>query len=228
MLHLPTERLAALADDEPSAAEAEHLASCAACTRERSAHASIVQMAAGERARLAPPLTQWHAVAAQLRAEKIIVSPRAVRAPLATRWWMRAAAAVMLVAGGIAVGRVSAGEPVVPWGSAVAAGESLDVPASFATRDDALDALYRADSAYQQALQYLAELDAANLPQRPAALRERLAALDEVASTTVRALNETPYDPVLNSYYLSTLGAREVTLRQLDAALPEGARLTSF
>jgi len=33
---------------------------------------------------------------------------------------------------------------------------------------------------------------------------------------------------VLNQYYLSTLGAREVTLRQLGSVLPPGTRLTRF
>ena len=232
MLHLPTERLAALADDEPTALEAEHLASCETCTRERAAHATIIQIAAAEHVRLAPPLTQWSALATQLRAEKLIRTAHSVRAPLGTGWWVRAAAAVMLVAGGIAVGRVSAGEPVLPWGggsAGVAGGsESADAQPDFASREEAEAVLVHAEESYQQALRYLAELDARQLPQREDALRERLAALHEVASTTGRALNEVPYDPVLNSYYLSTLGAREATLRQLNAVLPEGARLTSF
>ena len=229
MLHLPTERLAALADGEPTALEAEHLASCEACTRERAAHAVVIQMAAGEHARLAPPLTQWNGIAARLRAEKLVKVPQHARAPLATRAWMRAAAAVVLVAGGIAIGRVSAGVPALPWGgSTVAGGEAVDTPVQFASRDEAVQVLMHAEASYQQALQYIAELDASQMPQRDDAYRGRLAALEEIASTTVRALNVAPYDPVLNSYYLSTLGAREATLRQLDAALPEGARLTSF
>ena len=229
MLHLSTERLAALADDEPTAVEAEHLASCVVCTRERAAHASIIQMAAGERARLAPPLTQWSRIAAGLREEKLIRSPSPVHVPLATRWWVRAAAAVLLVAGGIAIGRVSAGEAPVPWpGASIAGGQAGAAVPEFNSREDAVAVLVQAEASYQEALRYIAELDAAQLPQREDALRERLAALHEVASTTVRALNEVPYDPVLNSYYLSTLGAREATLRQLDAVLPEGARLTSF
>ena len=229
MLHLPTERLAALADGEPTALEAEHLASCEFCTRERTAHASVIRMAAGDRARLAPPLTQWNSIAAELRAEKLIRAPRRVHAPIASRPWMRAAAAVVLVAGGIALGRISAGEPPLPWGSsAVAGGEAFDLPTAFASREEAVQVLVSAEESYQQALRYLADIDASQMPQRDDTYRGRLAALEEIASTTARALNEAPYDPVLNSYYLSTLGAREATLRQLDAVLPEGARLTSF
>ena len=229
MLHLPIERLAALADDEPTALEAEHLASCVACTRERAAHATIIQMAAGERARLAPPLTQWNRIAAELREENLLRAPSPEHVPVAGRWWMRAAAAIVLVAGGIAIGRVSAGETPVPWpGAGMAGGQAGESVPELTSREEAEAVLVQAEASYQEALRFLAELDASQLPQREDALRERLAALHEVASTTVRALNEVPYDPVLNSYYLSTLGAREATLRQLDAVLPEGARLTSF
>jgi hypothetical protein len=231
MLHLPTERLAALADDEPTALEAEHLAACAECTRERAAHAALVRLALDERARIEPPLTEWPALAAHLRAEKVIASRPARRAlPLRALW--RAAAALLLMAGGVAVGRVSAGEPPLPWRSAspspVAGGGTEDVSAMFASRVEAEEALQRAEASYQRALEYLVELDASTLPQRDDADRVRLAALDQIARTTARALDEVPYDPVLNSYYLSTLSAREVTLRQLGAALPEGVRLTSY
>src|SRR5687768_18037300 len=45
MLHLSPERLAALADDEPLAAEASHLASCARCSAERAAHRRLLTLA---------------------------------------------------------------------------------------------------------------------------------------------------------------------------------------
>lgn len=92
MSHLPAERLAALADAaalEPTtprdaapavggpfapitAEEAEHLAACAECARERAAHRALLALAADERARLAPPLTSWGAIAAQLRDEGLL------------------------------------------------------------------------------------------------------------------------------------------------------------
>ena len=58
--------------------------------------------------------------------------------------------------------------------------------------------------------------------------RTRLAALDEMAETSRQALSVRPTDPVLNQYYLSTLGAREVTLRQLGSVLTPGTRLSRF
>jgi hypothetical protein len=65
-------------------------------------------------------------------------------------------------------------------------------------------------------------------PGSPAAIRRRLAALDEVGATVRQALTESPADPVINGYYLTTLGQREATLRQLNASLPVGVRLNSF
>ena len=53
-------------------------------------------------------------------------------------------------------------------------------------------------------------------------------ALDRMAETSRQALSVAPADPVLNQYYLSTLGAREVTLRQLGSVLPPGTRLSRF
>src|SRR5437762_14003935 len=67
MLHLPTERLAALADEEPSSVEAEHLAVCARCVAERAVYRRLLAEADAERHRLAPPLTTWEGVSAGLR-----------------------------------------------------------------------------------------------------------------------------------------------------------------
>ena len=70
MSHLSSERLAELADGEPTVAEAEHLAACAICAAERSAHRRLLSMALDERDRIAPPLTEWSTLAAwaELRA----------------------------------------------------------------------------------------------------------------------------------------------------------------
>ena len=38
MLHLSTDRLAALGDEQPTSAEAAHLATCEVCARERAAY----------------------------------------------------------------------------------------------------------------------------------------------------------------------------------------------
>src|SRR5437870_13791935 len=66
MLHLPTERLAALSDEPPSQEEAAHLATCEVCARERRAYDTLVVMASAERESFGLPLTRWDAIAAAL------------------------------------------------------------------------------------------------------------------------------------------------------------------
>ena len=59
-------------------------------------------------------------------------------------------------------------------------------------------------------------------------MRTRLAALDRARDVMGEALNEAPYDPVINGYYLTTLGQREATIRQLNTVLPASMRMTSY
>ncbi len=59
-------------------------------------------------------------------------------------------------------------------------------------------------------------------------MRARLSALDRVSRITREALNDAPYDPVINDFYLNAFGQREVTLRQLNTVLPQDVRLRSF
>jgi hypothetical protein len=42
------------------------------------------------------------------------------------------------------------------------------------------------------------------------------------------ALNAAPYDPVINGYYLNTIGQREATIRRLNTVLPANMRMTSY
>ena len=79
MLHLSAERLAALADDEPTTTEGEHLARCAACAHERSAHRSLRSLAASDRASSigASPLTSWESLLPALRAEGLVADAAA-------------------------------------------------------------------------------------------------------------------------------------------------------
>jgi hypothetical protein len=49
-----------------------------------------------------------------------------------------------------------------------------------------------------------------------------------VAEATRQGLQATPYDPVINRYYLTTLGARQATLRQLSASLPSNVRVGGY
>src|SRR6476469_5395803 len=128
MLHLSAERIAALADEEPTTTEGEHLARCAPCARERSVHRSLRSLAANERVAAAAPLTSWEALLPALRAEGLVAdaaggSPasdgKGAKVLFFQRRWphaglMRVAAAVLLMAVGLVAGRWSAGVAPVP------------------------------------------------------------------------------------------------------------------
>lgn len=242
MSHLSTDRLAALGDEEPTAAETAHLAECAACASERAAYRTLVGMAHGERDAIGLPLTRWDAIASALDAGSrgaIGMPPagaarsngarRIARAPL-----LRAAAAVLLLGGGAVVGRRSAGAPLLPdlasSGQNGAAFDSTDGrSAAFTSVEQARLAQLRSEAVYQQATAFLAEHDTAALADgSPTAYRSRLAALDQVISTTRAAMSQAPHDPVINGYYLTTIGQREATLRQLNTVLPASLRSNSF
>ena len=151
---------------------------------------------------------------------------------------MQAAAGLLLLAGGAMLGRASAGASFLPAdGTASVATTNqgatpLDQAASdslFTSVADARVAQQRYELLYQQAAAFLAQHDSTGLGQgSPVAYRSRLAALDRVISTTRDAMREAPHDPVINGYYLTTLGQREATLRQLNTALPASLRLDSY
>ena len=98
----------------------------------------------------------------------------------------------------------------------------------FASLEEARAAQERSRRVFEDAAAYLARHDSAAGDGSPVAYRSRLAALDQVISTTREALREAPHDPVINDYYLTTIGQREATLRQLNTALPASLRLNSF
>jgi hypothetical protein len=249
MLHPTTDRLAELGDASPTAAEASHLAECATCAGERDAYVSLVGMARADRGALGVPLTRWEKIAAALDAD-VPAATGSSRPPVhrdglavrTTRWLMRIAAGLLLCAGGAMLGRASVGARLLPErameqadiarspGSTatIAASRILGDPGSFATVDEARAAQQRSELVYEQAAAFLALHDSGAASGSPVAYRSRLAALDRVISTTREALREVPHDPVINDYYLTTIGQREVTLRQLNTALPASLRLNSF
>ena len=99
----------------------------------------------------------------------------------------------------------------------------------FASVEDARAAQPHSEALYQQAAAFLAEHDTTAAGDgSPVAYRSRLAALDQVISTTREAMRQAPHDPVINGYYLTTLGQREATLRQLNTVLPASLRANSF
>ncbi len=239
MSHLAAERLAALVDARPTAEEAAHLARCGRCANELATHERVHALVAEDVRRPSPPLTDWGALSTRLRAEGLVAADGVVPigARGARRWGalhssaLRAAAAVLLVLGGMMAGRATAGAPPIPL--AATSADTAVSPGAFLTQvaeeaapvivsnTDALALLIRAERDYKAAAAYLAAVDSApGGVVEPAALRMRLAALDEVGAVTRAALDAAPHDPVINQYYLATLGARAATLRQLDLAAP--------
>jgi hypothetical protein len=242
MLHLSPDRLAALADDEPTALEAQHVATCALCARERSAHRSLVALARREHSRAAEPLTDWTTLSERLRGEALI---RTVRAPGARRLrggWMRSAAAVMLAAGGIAAGRVSAGAPALPIGSGsgeraepgsptAAVGSMMvsDTVRQYRSTTDAVAAFLAAQREMQHAAAFIAEREQDAAPElTPRAYHARLAATEGMVAVSRAALYQAPTDPYINQYYLASLGARDAAIRQIGRGVPPGAELVPF
>jgi hypothetical protein len=244
MQHVSTDRLAALGDEQPTPDEAAHLAACEVCTRERAAYQTLVAMAHAEQEAIGLPLTRWDELAAVYRAE-VPVTPESAHDVVSlaarrrvARWPMQAAAGLLLLAGGAMLGRASAGASFLPVNSTATVATTNEGATPLAQRAgdsaftsvaDARAAQQRYELLYQQAAAFLAQHDSTGLGQgSPVAYRSRLAALDRVISTTRDAMREAPHDPVINGYYLTTLGQREATLRQLNTALPASLRLDSF
>lgn len=243
MSHLAIERLAELADGEPSGPEREHLAACAMCAAELEAYSRLVAMATDERRRIAPPLTNWRTLGSRLREEGLVSAPIREAAPAPSvsrlqRWSRRAAAVLVLAGGGIFYGRLSAGLPV---SQALAIGDTSLLTTSlggtdaalvsreeFASTAVALQALQRAQRDYERAAIYLARNDTSVSEFDSDVYRARLAALDEMAGTSLRVLEQAPADPVMNQVYQTTLSARDMTLHRLGTTLPVGTRLTRF
>lgn len=232
--HLSTERLAALSDESPSAAELAHLAACADCARERAVYQNLLELASADSARLGAPLTSWERLAPALVTDGVIDSGRPLPTLARNRRlrgpWLQVAAAVLLLAGGMMAGRYTAGATVLPVGySARASATVTDSVPHFASIEEARAAQAQSQLTFQTATAFLAQRDTTNgVSESPATIRTRLATLDRVREVVGEALNDAPYDPVINGYYLTTVGQREATLRQLNTALPAGMRLTSY
>lgn len=183
----------------------------------------LEELVAEERARELAPLNDWRTIAARAREEGLIRESSS-RGWASSQSWVQAAAAVLLLIGGIAIGRTTIALPSAVDSSAATnsatagtAGpsESRAVAtgnASFASVDEATAALDRAARDYQNASRFLAANNAAGTNHDSSAIyTARLAALDQVVDATESALQTAPHDPVINQYYLATMGARVAT-----------------
>ena len=237
MSHLSIDRLAAIADETPTGDEATHIAGCWDCRAEVAAFRRLARLSA-----MAPipmePLTAWSTLAPQLRAEGIIADAvtfagGAREVPFIDRrrrtqvWMLRAAAGFALVLGGTVLGRVTAG---MPLSRMPVLGEPLAAAPAFRSANDAMQVLTLAQQQYQDAAAFLAAQDTSSrfVGMNQDLYQTRLDALDEIAAATRSALYRAPQDPMLNQYYLTTLGAREATLRQIGATMPATRRLERY
>src|SRR4051812_2230382 len=113
MSHLSAERLAALIDEQPTAGELAHLASCPACSHERGAYEALSHMARNPTT-LGAPLSSWANLAPRLKQDGVIDTGRGFgRTAIVSRGWLQAAAGLLLMIGGATVGRLSA-PPATP------------------------------------------------------------------------------------------------------------------
>jgi hypothetical protein len=195
------------------------------------------QLVAAERTREQEPLNQWRAIAERAREEGLIHESREWRGS-GGQPWLQAAAAVLLLVGGIAIGRSTIGLPTaIPSQASTSTAQApsaadaansatttlTPVSASFASVDQASEALDRAVRDYQRASQYIAANNLASRIQDSASIyRARAEALDKIVNATQSALQTSPHDPVLNQYYLATMGARAATRQVVSAASLRG------
>ena len=265
MQHLDSERLAAFDHAAFTPEEQAHLAACAVCRGEVEAYAQLVQMAGALGAHAAADdgqrLSSWESIAGGLRqvdgaaAVPVVVRDVArAEAPIAfpsapvasTPWWarssLRAAAAVVLMAGGAVLGRVSSGTMIGPsdrtgriagvmaeslWlGDASVRPAPYGAVGEFASVSQATSLLNRAQRDYERASLWLAAND--STPHDSDVYRARLAALDQMMAASRAALSDAPQDPVLNQYYLAAFSAREATLQQLGTSLPVGKTIERY
>jgi hypothetical protein len=219
MSHLSPERLAALIDEQPTAAELAHLAACRPCSRERGAYEALAAMAKSGPS-IGQPLTSWDKLVPALAKDGIVeLDRRFVHRSWISRG-LQAAAAVLLLAGGTALGRMTAPAPSA----------SSDVVAStdvhFASVEEAQAAATRSQNVYQASMAYLAGQDSAGLSiATPAVIKARLAALEQVSQIAGAAIENAPYDPVVNTIYLNAQGQRAASMRMLNTA---STRLTTY
>ena len=167
------------------------------------------------------------------KAGRAALTPSIGRPTAGMPMWMRSVAALALLAGGIAGGRMSADTTLNPFAAVASTGSttssgiasstmlrsaSLGGADTFASVEQATAVLSKAQSEYERASLWLAAND--TTVHASDVYRARLAALDQMMAASRAALREAPQDPVLNNYYLAASTARETALQQLSSALP--------
>ncbi len=180
------------------------------------------ELVAKEREREHPPLNSWAQIAELAREEGLI------RGGTRSLWsagrpWMQAAAGIVILLGGVAIGRTTGDHDASITRSAPAT-------ASISSVDEAWQRLNQASEEYQSAAAFLAAQNARGpaVDDSAGIFKARLAALEELMKVTATARENAPQDPVLSQYYLSALGAREATAHQLGTVRPANLTRIGF
>lgn len=267
--HISNERLAALLDDGVEDASArEHLDDCSACRREMDLLRRM-RMALSAMDPLEPPADQWERIEASLptagsdataldddtgRARDETRAPRGASrtggaAPGLGGWirdigWLRAAAGIVLFAGGLGLGSLlgplpgagggtSSGGPTeaaagTPEGATAAATrsgttEAAATPAASGTVPASDRAAEPGDLDADEILSELEVLASGDFDPRqayrnPTAAAERLARLDALVRAAREALEEEPADPAMNQLLFQVVEERQQLNRALHRA----------
>ncbi len=184
------------------------------------------ELVASERAREHPPLNSWAEISGRAREEGLIHQNRR-SLWTAGRPWMQAAAGIVILLGGVAIGRSTTSDSGAAT-DPLAQTQSTATPANINTVEDAWKVLGRSQADYQSASAFLAAQNTPNpvVTDSAAIYRARLAALEQLMNATEMARENAPRDPLINQYYLTTLGAREATAQKL--AVRPANRLKGF
>lgn len=213
MSHLTLEALSRLVDEAPTTEERDHLDGCPRCREELDALRRQTETL-GALPDMSPPPDLWPELQARLREERLVRSPPRVRG------FARIAAALALFVTGAATGFAVRGPVDTVTVPAAAPTPGQEPAPTLASAPDPMDTgdvaadVERAQESFAAALDRYMMATSSEAPD-PAA---RLAALDNIVMTTAEALNESPADPVINSYHLTAVAQRNELLRQIAAS----------
>jgi hypothetical protein len=193
--HPPFEQLSGLADGDlapdVSAAVEQHLAVCVVCRAELARLRAILDRAAALSPTIEPPGEAWSALRGRLRHQTTAASPRR---PWARPWGLRAAAALLLVAGSSALTVLAVRGWAPTRAAAVRPGPASVTPAVPA-------AVQAVERSYAEALDELAVTLRAQrgalAPETIATLERTLRVIDEAIAEARAALAADPGNDTL-------------------------------
>ena len=219
MEHLTKETLARLVDERPNPEQREHLSSCTMCALELRDLRRQTE-ALGSLPDLRPPPGDWVELEARLMSEGLVDG--GIRSKgfslLFRTGWMQAAAAVILFLGGTSFGAAMSGEIKAAVNNATDA-QLASTPQSV---EDAAEAVYSAEQAYQLALVQYGQIERGGRSRDYGELLGRAATLDALLAGMQEAVRYAPSDPFFNGMLVNTLAEREQILRQISSTRDGG------